>query len=40
MERLFLEIGTASADAEVDPAEALAAAIRRGWEFTDRRPDS
>lgn len=33
MERFFLEAGARDAGAEVDPAAALAAATRHGWEF-------
>jgi quercetin dioxygenase-like cupin family protein len=33
MERFFLETGADSADAEIDPGEALQSAIRHGWEF-------
>ena len=33
MENFFLEIGTRSEDGEVEPACALAAATRHGWEF-------
>jgi quercetin dioxygenase-like cupin family protein len=33
MERFFLEAGRTSTEAELDPAEALAAARRHGWEF-------
>jgi mannose-6-phosphate isomerase-like protein (cupin superfamily) len=33
LERFFLEAGTESPDGDVDPAGALALAIRYGWEF-------
>ncbi len=33
MEQFFLEAGTATAEAEVDPGWALATARRHGWEF-------
>ena len=33
MENFFLEAGAPSADAEIDPREALASALRHGWEF-------
>jgi quercetin dioxygenase-like cupin family protein len=33
MESFFLEAGATSADEQVDPAAALAAAQRYGWEF-------
>ena len=33
LERFFLEAGSPTADTEVDPNAALAAAIRHGWEF-------
>ena len=33
MERFFLEAGASTADIKPDPAAALAAAIRHGWEF-------
>lgn len=33
MENFFLEAGAQSPHAETDPAAALAAAIRHGWEF-------
>ena len=35
MERFFLETGTATPDAEIDPQAALAAANRHGWRFGD-----
>lgn len=42
MERFFLEIGAASEDTHIDPAAALAAAGRHGWQFftapTSRTP--
>jgi mannose-6-phosphate isomerase-like protein (cupin superfamily) len=37
MERFFLEAGAPSEDAEVDPASALASAVRHGWEFIGQR---
>jgi quercetin dioxygenase-like cupin family protein len=36
MERFFLEAGASSADRNPDPAAALAAAIRHGWEFIEQ----
>jgi quercetin dioxygenase-like cupin family protein len=33
MERFFLDVGTASPEAEIDPREALASAMRHGWVF-------
>lgn len=33
MERFFLEAGAPTREAEIDPAFALAAASRHGWEF-------
>jgi quercetin dioxygenase-like cupin family protein len=33
MERFFLEAGASSADIDPDPAAALDAAVRHGWEF-------
>lgn len=37
MERFFLEAGVPAADDELDPAAALAAAVRHGWEFVTQR---
>jgi quercetin dioxygenase-like cupin family protein len=34
MEKFFLEVGAASAEAEIDTRHAVASAIRHGWEFT------
>lgn len=33
VERFFLEVGAAAPDEEIDPAAALASALRHGWEF-------
>ena len=33
MEQFFLELGTGSPDVEIDPNDAVAAAIRHGWRF-------
>jgi quercetin dioxygenase-like cupin family protein len=33
MERFFLETGAPTADGEIDLADALASAVRHGWEF-------
>jgi quercetin dioxygenase-like cupin family protein len=35
MEEFFREAGTTSADVEIDPRAALAAATRHGWQFVD-----
>jgi quercetin dioxygenase-like cupin family protein len=34
MENFFLEVGMSSGEAEADLTEAVASAIRHGWEFT------
>ena len=34
MESFFLEVGAANEDAYIEPAAALAAAMRHGWRFT------
>ena len=34
MENFFLEVGTSSSEVETDLREAIASAIRHGWEFT------
>jgi quercetin dioxygenase-like cupin family protein len=34
MERFFVEVGTATPEADIDPREALASAVRHGWEFS------
>jgi len=33
MERFFLEAGVPSAESEIDLRDALASAVRYGWEF-------
>ena len=33
MEQLFLEVGASEPGTGIDPAEALASAVRHGWEF-------
>jgi quercetin dioxygenase-like cupin family protein len=38
MERFFLEVGAASAEARADPAAVLGAAVRHGWEFVGQAP--
>jgi quercetin dioxygenase-like cupin family protein len=39
MEDLFLEVGVRRAEDQIDPAVALAAATRHGWEFITEAPD-
>jgi quercetin dioxygenase-like cupin family protein len=34
MENFFLEVGTSSSEVETDVSNAVASAIRHGWEFT------
>ncbi len=34
MEKFFLEVGTTSAAEEINVSDAVASAIRHGWEFT------
>lgn len=36
IERFFLEAGSDSPDAAVDPRAGLAVAVRHGWEFVER----
>jgi hypothetical protein len=33
MGNFFLEVGTSSSEVETDPREAVASAVRHGWEF-------